>query len=61
MNKFKTAAIVILAELGTPLHYREITRLALENGVVRLRFRCFNQHGKDVLQADVSGFPGKFA
>ena len=34
MNKFKTAAITILSELGTPLHYREITRLALEKGIL---------------------------
>jgi HB1/ASXL restriction endonuclease-like protein with HTH domain len=34
MNKFKTAAIVILNEAGKPLHYREITRLALEKGIL---------------------------
>ncbi len=34
MNKFKTSAITILTETNKPLHYREITRLALENGIL---------------------------
>ncbi|OGH18346.1 MAG: hypothetical protein A3F31_00535 [Candidatus Levybacteria bacterium RIFCSPHIGHO2_12_FULL_38_12] len=34
MNKFKTAAISILTEVNKPLHYKEITRLALEKGVL---------------------------
>lgn len=34
MNKFKTSAITILSELNKPLHYREITRLALEKGIL---------------------------
>lgn len=34
MNKFKTAAITILSESKAPLHYKEITRLALEKGIL---------------------------
>jgi len=34
MNKFKEAAKQILAEQKKPLHYREITRLALEQGIL---------------------------
>lgn len=34
MNKFKTSAIVVLTEMGKPLHYKEITRLALEKGIL---------------------------
>lgn len=34
MNKFKTSAITILKEAGKPLHYRDITRLALEKGIL---------------------------
>lgn len=34
MNKFKTAAITILSEVKEPLHYKEITRLALEKGIL---------------------------
>lgn len=32
MNKFKSAAIKVLKEAGTPLHTKEITRIALEKG-----------------------------
>src|SRR5262245_43632 len=34
MNKFRTAAIQILSEEKKPLHYRDITRLALEKGIL---------------------------
>ena len=34
MNKFKTAAIKILTQENKPLHYKEITRLALEKGIL---------------------------
>ena len=34
MNTFKEAAIEILKKTGNPLHYKEITRLALENGLL---------------------------
>lgn len=34
MNKFRTAAIEILAGAKKPLHYKEITRLALEKGIL---------------------------
>ncbi|HMS22695.1 MAG TPA: group I intron-associated PD-(D/E)XK endonuclease [Candidatus Levybacteria bacterium] len=34
MNKFKTSAITILTEAGNPLHYKEITRLALDKGIL---------------------------
>lgn len=34
MNKFKTSAIAVLAEADRPLHYKEITRLALEKGIL---------------------------
>jgi len=34
MNKFKTAALQILTEAKQPLHYKEITRIALEKGIL---------------------------
>lgn len=34
MNKFRNAAIIVLTEAGKPLHYREITRIALEKGIL---------------------------
>lgn len=34
MNKFKNSAITILTEANKPLHYREITRLALDRGIL---------------------------
>jgi hypothetical protein len=34
MNKFRTAAIEILKEVKKPLHYKEITRLALDKGIL---------------------------
>ncbi len=34
MNKFKQSAITILKEYNIPLHYKEITRLALEKGIL---------------------------
>src|SRR3989339_1094309 len=34
MNTFKQTAIEILKKAGTPLHYTEITRLALESGIL---------------------------
>ncbi|HBU11046.1 MAG: hypothetical protein US57_C0001G0036 [Candidatus Moranbacteria bacterium GW2011_GWC2_37_73] len=34
MNKFKTSAIEILKQEGKPLHYKDITRLALEKGIL---------------------------
>lgn len=34
MNKFKTSAIQVLTKHKKPLHYKEITRLALEEGLL---------------------------
>lgn len=34
MNKFKTAAIAILSQAKKPLHSKEITRLALQQGIL---------------------------
>jgi hypothetical protein len=34
MNSFKTAAILILTQERKPLHYKEITRLAIEKGIL---------------------------
>lgn len=34
MNKFRVAAIEILSEAKKPLHYKEITRIALEKGIL---------------------------
>jgi len=34
MNTFKQSAIEILKKAKTPLHYTEITRLALESGIL---------------------------
>ena len=38
----------------------EVAEVRPENGAVKLRCRCTNQSGKEVLRADVYGFPGKF-
>ncbi|MFS4455885.1 HTH domain-containing protein [Maribacter sp. 2304DJ31-5] len=35
MNKFKNAALLILTEVDKPLHYQEITRLALEKDILQ--------------------------
>jgi len=34
MNTFKQSAIEVLKKAKTPLHYTEITRLALESGIL---------------------------
>lgn len=34
MNKYRTAAIEVLKEAKKPLHYKEITRLAIEKGIL---------------------------
>jgi len=34
MNKFINAALQILSEAKTPLHYKEITKRALEKGIL---------------------------
>jgi hypothetical protein len=34
VNKFRTSAIAILTKAGKPLHYREITHQALEQGIL---------------------------
>lgn len=34
MNKFKTSAIAVLQQVKTPLHSKEITRLAIEKGLL---------------------------
>lgn len=34
MNKFLSSALAILSEIRTPLHYKEITSLALEKGIL---------------------------
>ncbi|EDM26125.1 Restriction endonuclease-like protein, partial [Lentisphaera araneosa HTCC2155] len=34
MNKFKQAAIAVLQESGEALHYREITKRALQSGLL---------------------------
>lgn len=34
MNKFKTSAFSVLTEAKKPLHYKEITRIALEKGIL---------------------------
>jgi len=36
MNTFKQAAIKILKKSGKPLHFQEITKLALEEGILRM-------------------------
>ncbi len=38
-----------------------VASLDEKTGAVKLDCRCLNQDGKQVLQADVYGFPGKFA
>ncbi len=42
MNKFKTSAITILLKAAKPLHYKEITRLALERGVLETEGATMN-------------------
>jgi 3-hydroxybutyryl-CoA dehydratase len=39
----------------------EVAELDEKSGLVLLRCICMNQHGVQVLRADVRGFPGKFA
>ena len=34
MNKFREAAITVLTQQGQPMHYKDITRLALEQGIL---------------------------
>jgi HB1, ASXL, restriction endonuclease HTH domain len=34
MNKFRQAAIEILTKVKMPLHYKEITSIALEKGIL---------------------------
>jgi hypothetical protein len=36
MNTFKQSAIEILRKAKTPLHYNEITKQALESGILEL-------------------------
>lgn len=38
----------------------EVAEIDAQTGAVRLACRCTNQHGLQVLSADVRGFPGKF-
>jgi 3-hydroxybutyryl-CoA dehydratase len=38
----------------------EVAELNAQTGAVLLRCTCTNQDGKQVLRADVRGFPGKF-
>jgi HB1, ASXL, restriction endonuclease HTH domain len=39
MNKFKIAAMEILKDACRPLHYKEITKLALEKGILDMHNR----------------------
>ena len=34
MNKFRSAAIAVLKKVNKPLHYKEITRIALDEGIL---------------------------
>ncbi len=38
----------------------EVAEVDAQQGKVRLSCRCINQQGKEVLRAEVYGFPGKF-
>jgi 3-hydroxybutyryl-CoA dehydratase len=38
----------------------EVGEINAQTGGVLLRCKCTNQSGKEVLQADIRGFPGKF-
>lgn len=38
----------------------EVATIDAQTGAVQLRCSCTNQHGKEVLRADVHGFPGTF-
>ena len=38
----------------------EVAEINSQTGAVLLRCTCTNQHGKQVLVADVRGYPGKF-
>jgi 3-hydroxybutyryl-CoA dehydratase len=38
----------------------QVVEINDQNGAVLLRCKCTNQCGKEVLSADVRGFPGKF-
>jgi 3-hydroxybutyryl-CoA dehydratase len=39
----------------------EVAEIDPKTGAVLLSCNCTNQHGREVLRADVRGFPGKFA
>ena len=38
----------------------EVVAVDAERGQVRLRCRCVNEEGREVLRAEVVGFPGRF-
>ncbi len=57
--KFKYLAPVYIGESITA--EAEVVEINPQSGAVHLRCRCFNQQGKDVIHADVIGFPGRFA
>jgi 3-hydroxybutyryl-CoA dehydratase len=38
----------------------EVAEIDGQTGAVLLRCKCINQHGSEVLRADVHGYPGKF-
>lgn len=53
MNTFKEAAIEILKNAGTPLHYKEITRLALDHGLLKSQGSTPEQTMYAILSTDI--------
>src|ERR1700728_2103173 len=53
MNKFKSAAIEILKKTGKPLHISDITRLAIEQGILETEGATPSQSMSAQLSTDV--------
>ena len=57
--RFELVAPVYIGETITA--EMEIVEIDPDRGRVRVRGRCVNREGQEVLRADISGFPGRFA
>ena len=55
---FKAAARLVLEEVGHPLHYTDITELALESGYLKSRGRTPHNTMRARLSVDVRDNPG---
>ena len=57
--RFELVAPVYISETITA--EMEVVKVDPARGRVRVRGRCVNREGREVLRADISGFPGRFA